>query len=556
MNLSSAIEKKLIYALGQAYTSPQKLDVLLSSIERRVVDFTPANATHPEILACLVRKSASDRWLDKLLQAALKGRPVDAELAQVANAALQEFQAWCSRAPDPLSEVEIERTVDFVVHEYHDPQEVEKVLKNLDYSQQGRWLDGGNFREKVRRLIEDAYGDGWDRLLAFCVFADRWTRRGVPTRARAVLRQHEMDGVQLFIELNQGVSSPEEIVDCYHKALDSLTHRPSSPPRSKETVCYVAYAVAAAQDAAASGPADLRGKGPLARFQGLLAAPRRSPPAEAERFVFVELQESMDATISKPQWNCKAWLYEQRGDDKSCERLEGERDKYEEATLDPGAMPAYLEHLRRLLAKRRIGPDGVPFEFFMSRTRLPHAIDQWPVRYMGLGELTFGSVNPVVLRIVDRVEEIYKDELRQNLEQCWQRFSTARTLRDACVVPHPRGGDFVHIFGMLTQPRAGGVRLQTHVPPDDHPEREFPCIKVAFAVGLPVVLWARQEAAASALETQLDAWANCEPQSLPQLVHELRQAAKHDLHLGRHVSLVYENAEHRLPENVQAGEAR
>lgn len=578
MQLPPELVGRLGEVLRQAYPEPAGFrrwlgGTLLASHK----DDFPERPAYRDAMAELIEAACRGHWIDRLVIAARDDRPSNGELREVAEQILHAVAGWRAAVRDSLDSREQDALLDFLVEHYRGPTDLDDTLGRVGYSHHKRWVDALDFPDNLRRLIAAAHRDGWDRLLAFCTLYDRWTRPGVPQRAAALLTNWEREGLRLLTELNQLSLDDASVVRCYHGALTPQSFRQMAPPGAGESLVHVAYSIVAAQDAASSDPPSPGDDRPLLRFlQRLAGLPGAGPQAETrvaqlwpqlaaalalpgqfqvergadeEYSVIVELRDGSEWTAGRPIWTRRAWLYHHRAG--KYERLD---DHLEGRTETPASMPEYLNALRKRLGDWRVGPGGILFEIFLSRRSLNQAIDQWPLLLDEEIPSEFGFENPVALRAVDR-----RPDLRDKLARRWARLHAAESLdRDQAVALGSRGGlPREHYQAFERKPELQCLVLETPLGMDGNPE-EFPCLHAAITAGLPVILWVRAEAALGSLPAQLGHWTATPPRTLPRLVYELRRACpvEDPDHLGRHLTLFFENGDHWLPDDHQATEAR
>jgi hypothetical protein len=367
-----------------------------------------------------------------------------------------------------------------------------------------------------------------------------------------------------------------QLVACFHDALTEWSVRPNRPPDARETRVYVAYAIAVAQETATDAAED-QGSQPLRRFLRGVAGlpsidegrqrelqhlwrslasrlnlagdlgsgvPRRSESAR----VVVELRDSVESAPGRPCWTRRAWLC----NGSSYESLD---DHLPDRIETPASISDYLSAIRERLERRRIAPGAIVFEIFLQSRSLSQAVDQWPLLADEGIPSELGYEHAVVIRAADRKQS------RTKLEARWGRLSSAPALDcQRAVTWKSRGGNPAALYREFDQ--AADLQcllLETSVGVGSDPV-EFPCIQAAIAAGLPAILWARDDVAVHALSEHLTRWAGQPPRTLPELVFALRRscppADQDPGHLGRHLTLFFEDGSRGLPENLLAAEAR
>jgi vWA-MoxR associated protein C-terminal domain len=513
--------------------------------------------------------------LEELLLALQAARPNRQTATVVAAFGLTPADLREAVLIDPLSEAQRGQLLEFLTSRYPSLTELQSALKKIDYSYEGLWVSVRSPRENLNCLIDDARNKGWDKLLAFCTLYPRSNQRETKGLLETILSPHERAGIKLLGVLDDPCLEERALVECYNNSLGTWSDPPKLPPGVNETRTYIAYAIMAVQDATASD-ASSDGEKPLLRFlqnviaietvtqelkqdiirlwDYLAASLKLTGELKAERggnerySVVVELRDSVESTPQMPAWSRKAWLYRHLA-----RRFERIDDHLPDAIENITTMPDYLNALRDRLA-RRVELETVVFEFFLTRKSLAHAIDQWNIMIDDAIPVEFGFENPVVVRSIDR-----KAPSRGKLKSRWEQLCVAPSLSNPLEVDRrSRDGDPASLYREFDlRPKLQCLLLETHFGPENNLD-EFPCLRAAIAAGLPVIIWARDEAVVQCLVDQLAGWLCEPPRKLPKLVHALRRKCppKDACHLGRHVTLFFENADYGLPENTLASGTR
>ncbi|QEH32486.1 hypothetical protein OJF2_09630 [Aquisphaera giovannonii] len=479
--------------------------------------------------------------------------------------------------PGPSPATGADRFLRFLAEALPDRADVERVLATIGSRLPGGWPWQAGHREGLARLIADADRERWIRLLLFGTHYDRRGRPGLMDLGEGALTRWEREGIRLAERLDELGVDAAAAADCYDRALTALSYRACRPPGAKPTLLLVAHAVVAAQEACSSdrpGPGDDR---PLQRFLRHLAARgeaiasgleelhetlaarcgwdgglREDAGRDGDRYsVVVELKDGAAWSPGTPYWSRRAWLY--RHGAGTWARLDDElEDRTETAATMPGYLSAICDRVARLTG-HDVSQELIPFEIFLPRSRLGHGIDEWQVSVMGEFLVELGYQTPVVVRSLESGEA-----RKAKLAARWKGLRDARSWHaERHLAFKERGGDpTAHLKEFLARRDLQCVVLKQPLPPDADPAREFPCVLAAIAAGVPAILWARDPSVVPRLSEEVSRWAEGPPRRLPELVHQLRQAADEGGDPRCRITLFFENGDYALPPEHQASEAR
>jgi hypothetical protein len=482
---------------------------------------------------------------------------------------------WSGTMPDVFSGEELLQLRDFLLDRLNDG-EFRQNLSRLGIRAENLWDASGSNRERYFSLLDLANRHRWCKLLAFCVLSDFYD----DGLAGSLLTEYERAGLQLFRILEDQRVPTDEVVRCYFDAKPADWDF-SPPEKAAAGRMFAAYSIAKSQEHAAQSR-------PLCDFtQGIAACFNKDgnhgglrslgawwertardlrlgddnlivPAARGrERYsVIVEIRETDTSTPQKPRWMRRAWVFThgaQRFDELDSDDLG--------KTETPETISAYLSGLRERLARRRIPADAVLFEFFVSRTSLSLAIDQWTIQVDDEIQSEIGYESPVVIRDLDR-----KLPTRDKVKPRWERLSQVDhlTVSDGSndephtVLEAAPGGDLNDLYKRFDRSTHLLCLLLTEpfVQRDDI--QRLPCLKAALAAGVPMIIWVRCRCAVAALVTSAQQWFCKPPSTLPQRIHDFRRTRPQaDLnHLGRHVTLLLEDGDHWFPDDDPLAEAR
>ena len=481
--------------------------------------------------------------------------------------------------PREWSPEEESRLLAFIVAGYTSTTELSECVRRLGYDPEadGFW-SGASRRDNVFALIQKSKAEGWLFLLAFGAIAERIGRPDSEPLASSLFSLHLQAG--LFLYCNVLVDYGRDLADatfsgCFRAARQGLngSWEPTTPPGANaEGPLYSACWLACAEEAA-------RESGPFLRFAralhprlgevgrqrldawwtqsaarlGLVGTLSADSPGSAAvggecYSVLVELKETTDSTPQDPRWMRRAWLHRHgtARSDPLDEDLPGEPETQE-------TIPNYLISLLNELGRRRIPQDRAVFEFFVSRPSLACAIDQWKVPVEPEIPSEIGYELPVIIRDLDR-----KPATLSRVQLRWSRLKAAQALEGGAIRESRRAADPLETYQefdrqkgllclVLSEPVAARKDLD-----------EFKSLIAASLAGLPVIIWARSDKAAAALRKEAVEWFKQPPRDLPCLVHQLRQNSGpgDPEHLGHHLTLFFENADHWLPPEDRLVEAQ
>jgi hypothetical protein len=265
------------------------------------------------------------------------------------------------------------------------------------------------------------------------------------------------------------------------------------------------------------------------------------PPGPLRSFVVVELREDGP----RPDlYLMSVWLQHDNGYGRA---LHVNDDQPLPLHLLPGQLDAVLLEL----AQEGVEEIGdVTIEFVLPQELLGHAVDQWPVLLAGMNH-EIGTVYPVVVRSLERIRN---PMFRARWQRRWRQLREYGGAANADLVQWLHWGDADH----------GRALAQLLAPGEESPV----CLIVSFSAaagspptaitaglvaGVPVMLWCRDGRFAARFEADIPRQMYARPLTdLPALVLRLRQeASRHGdpEHLGRHLSLLWDDPERIPPDN-------
>lgn len=555
-----------------------ELEVFLrTKLSLELADLSPPNTTDPELaglvakavarrgqLLYLLDEAAAERPLHKDFQAACAEARCLLELcAEQHKIASRSFRASRnleqrkSRGTTPNRAADLEpgqqrELLDFLIAAYDNARLITRLRQlGRDHTDLEYWKSNASRRLNFRRLIAQAAQEEWGRLLAFATLA---VKSEAARKPWSLLSEHERAGMSL-LPLLRGLDT-QVVAECYHLTRPAHARAYDGPL----TWLVIAYLVMAAEEAAPARQSLLKFLEALAgrssppirqqlsawwgRIRGRLGLRGElhdpgalCPPSLPQTYaVLVELRDTNHSTPALPSWHCRTWLYSDAVG--RVDTLEGQTRTETLATISD-----YLTRLRDRLARRRLSLEQVRFEFFVSPRHLCRSFDQLPVLLEGI-EVELGYKNPVVIRALRGAESCL------NLEKRWARLRTKQSLLlDVEVLPTSTGGDPRVLYRQFDAvPDLQGLLLT--VPFRGHDDlSQLACIPAALAAGIPILLWGRHETAPAQLTNTVKHWLARPPCELPQLVYALRKSCPEGSadHLGRHVTLFFENANYWLP---------
>lgn len=593
MNFTSQAASERTKAIGLAgealalVFSRGELEVFLrTKLGLELTDLIQPNTTDPELtglvaralhrrgqLVELLEKAAAERPLHKEFQAACAEARCRVELCakqhQLTSASFHASrnvarQRSSGRTPNRAGDLEPGQQralLDFLITAFDNARLI-TCLRQLgrDHTDLESWKADASQRLNFRRLIAEAAQDEWGRLLAFATLAVK--SAGV-RKPRSLLSEHERAGISL-LSLLRGLAT-QVVAECYHLTRPVHARAYDGPL----TRMVIAYLVLTAEEAAPARQPLLKFLEALADRSGPPIRQRLSawwvqmrsrlglrgelrdlgvlcPPSQPQTYaVLVELRDTNHSTPALPCWHCRTWLYS----DAACrlDPLEGQTRTETLATIT-----TYLTRLREQLARRRLSLEQMRFEFFVSPRHFCRSFDQLPVLLEGI-EVELGYQNPVVIRALRGAESCL------NLEKRWARLRAKQSLLlDVEVLPTSTGGDPRVLYRQFEAvPDLQGLLLT--VPFRGHDDlSQLACIPAALAAGIPILLWGRHETAPAQLTNTVKHWLAQPPCQLPQLVYALRKSCPEGSaeHLGRHVTLFFENANYWLPADDPLSEVK
>jgi hypothetical protein len=276
--------------------------------------------------------------------------------------------------------------------------------------------------------------------------------------------------------------------------------------------------------------------------------PGAGPPTPQRSFVVVELREDGP---QPDRYLMSIWL---QHDDGSGRALYVNDDRPTPLNELPARLDAVLQALTRS-SLEEIG--DVTVEFVLPWDLLGHGVDQWPVALTGLRH-EIGVDYPVVVRSLDRIRN---PMVRARWLRRWRHMLAFGGAARAELVQWLQWRQADH--------------TANHTPVFSHSDEWPVCLIVSFAAeagplptavvaglgaGMPVMLWCRDARGAAQFEADIPQQMYARPLlDLPALVLRLRQeAARHGPvpdHLGRHLSLLWDDPDRLPPENPLAAPA-
>jgi len=230
----------------------------------------------------------------------------------------------------------------------------------------------------------------------------------------------------------------------------------------------------------------------------------------------------------------------------------------DERPIPLGELPAELDAALASLTRSSMEEIGdVTIEFVLPRELLGHEVDQWPVVLTGLRH-EIGIDYPVVVRSLDRIRN---PMVRARWLRRWRHMLAFGGTARAELVQwlQWRQADHNANHGpVLTLGEEWPVCLIVSFAAEPGP---LPTAIVAgLGAGMPVMLWCRDRRGAAQFEADIPQQMYARPLlDLPALVLRLRQeAARHGPvsdHLGRHLSLLWDDPDRLPPENPLAAPA-
>lgn len=428
------------------------------------------------------------------------------------------------------------------------------------------------------KLILDL--DTFDQNLASSQSDEARKERIRVARERFSLLRCKRVGLRLLTVIEGETVPAKDVLRCYYAAVPAewLLQPPSD---SEEAIIFVAYSITLSQEHA-------KRTQPLKRFAQVLSAyfdEKRRPSGKAKvvawwretaaelnlgdgdltsredskgQFsVLIEIIRANDSPVHQPLLQTRAWLYTHRGDD-SAEPMYVplDADKLNDVQT-PETISVYLTELRRRLAKRGVPAERTIFEFFLPQELLAFAIDQWSVQ-VGAAKSRIGHESQVVIRLLDRPFET-RDKVK--IQTRWNRLHKSKKL--SLSTRYNGRGDADTALECSVEGNIDDLYRDYDVAPkllclliteplvirEDF--QKIACLWAAIAAGVPFIIWPRSAAAAEALKSQARKWLRKPPLEAPRNIHDFRRncPAGDPSHLGRNVTLFFENAEYWVPDD-------
>jgi hypothetical protein len=212
-------------------------------------------------------------------------------------------------------------------------------------------------------------------------------------------------------------------------------------------------------------------------------------------------------------------------------------------------LPAKLDEVLRALAQDSMEQIGdLTVEFVLPRNLLSHAVDQWPIVLNGLPH-EIGTENLVVVRSLDRIRN---PMVQSRWRRRWRQVRVAGAVAKAELVHWMWRGQ-IGYSGAAANVWALGDELPCIIVPFAANADPLPVeVAAGLDAGIPIMLWCRDRRGAEQFEAEIPIQMySVGLVRLPAMVLRLRrEAAKQNSidHLGRHLSLLWDDPE-RLPPN-------
>lgn len=266
-----------------------------------------------------------------------------------------------------------------------------------------------------------------------------------------------------------------------------------------------------------------------------------------ERHVLVKIERA-----TSEQFLLQAWLGDERGNMQAL-LDEPQRCKREELPRVVGELWSSSDRRKRL---GLIDQDKLTVEFLLPRELISEGVEQWRIPP---GRLPLGCKYRVVVRPLERVYTEVKqflDEMADAAEAWrtkWGLFSGSTTEIDSLLwLRRPEELNEDRLQALLLREKVISLLLIL-TPPTCSESLRREVLSRAVEQGLPIALWVRlEEAAPDSVEelfTQLS-------KDLRQLRHAVRQVRvdalgkpEDDKHLGRYLSLLWDDPDHRPPDS-------
>jgi hypothetical protein len=436
--------------------------------------------------------------------------------------------------------------------------------------------------DNVDQLLTRAAAEGWQTYFAFCTLANRYPKAEAKAAARELFKSDvRREAFELVETLNELRVEEAVLARCYSAAKPDFADPPPRPKEAKVTPYYVAHAICMAQEAAVGKPI-LRSF--ASELMAALPEDRRRPLLEwwgaakgriglegsleggkagsgvgrpQERYsVMVELRDvdASPASRGERAWRPQAWLYRHhtgRFDPLDDDAGLDVRDAQPPLTVD--TIASYLAALRSRLSSERVPRDRVMFEFFVSMKSLNCGHDRWSI-CLDLDleiDVALGYEYPVVVRNL-------RDDASRVRERC-ETLAVSPPLSDGtalsqAVVTRGLGGKPTDAFKEFERLSHVLCLLVEGPFPEGEDFRKFACVGGAVVAGVPLIIWAREPAAAEALRARAAKILEGPVSALPEKFRELRYAADSEgagpeMEFARHLTLFFEFGDHWLPGN-------
>jgi vWA-MoxR associated protein C-terminal domain/vWA-MoxR associated protein middle region (VMAP-M) 1 len=189
-------------------------------------------------------------------------------------------------------------------------------------------------------------------------------------------------------------------------------------------------------------------------------------------------------------------------------------------------------------------PTELTIEIFLPRDRLCDEVEKWSYQDSEGLDITIGAEHRVVVRSYDRLKTLRKQQGSywkknwENLQLIWQDIPCIEqitTISQACFDPN-------HLRKSLIEKIVLKVCCNL-----SNSDRDG-LLKAIHSAGTPIVIWSRCEVTNLKNPHHFDALLEKPLQELSACVKEQRLAADHDMHLGNHLVLLWDDP-NRIPPN-------
>jgi hypothetical protein len=189
-------------------------------------------------------------------------------------------------------------------------------------------------------------------------------------------------------------------------------------------------------------------------------------------------------------------------------------------------------------------PTELTIEIFLPRDRLCDEVEKWSYQDSEGFDITIGTEHRVVVRSYDRLKTLRKQQGSywkknwENLQLIWQNIPCVEqitTISQACFDPN-------HLRKSLIEKIV--LKVCCNLSNSDRDS----LLKAIHSAGTPIVIWSRCEVTNLKNPQHFDALLEKPLQELSTCVKEQRLAADHEMHLGNHLVLLWDDP-NRIPPN-------